>query len=157
MVENNSSSTHGEYHHRHYQHGTKQSLSAFEYINCQNVRGTVDHHVPPRIPDGFKSSRAFDTVIPMNRQNSNKASEQSSRHQRSDNMNMNNSTSHAMFIRPTVSTHTNNSHNSSRNTYRQTRNTDVSELFLAEAKAAQAKMDMEMDGNSSLEIGRAHV
>jgi hypothetical protein len=155
MVESHSSSTHDDhhYHHSHYYNGTKQSLSAFEYNNTRDIRGVTDRHVPPRIPDGFKSSRAFDT--PMNTANhlhSNKASEQSSLHQRNNNMNHSH-TPQAMFIRPTVSTHTNTtgSLNSSRNTYRQTRNTDVSELFLAEAKAAQAKLDMEMDGNSSLD------
>ena len=62
-----------------------------------------------------------------------------------------------VFIRPTVSSTHNSRHSTYRNhnhrtTYRQTRNNGVSELFLAEAKAAQAKLEMEMlDGNTSLD------
>ena len=159
-----------DHHYHHHNRGTKQSLSTLEYNN--NNRDTITNHPIPRIPEGFKTARAFDTVdtvlqsTPMNQFNQrtspgNKASEQASLHQRTDyNRNNGNHTPPAVFIRPTVSTHTSSSsndhihnhhNNSSRNVYRQTRNTDVSELFLAEAKAAQAKMDMEWDGNSSLE------
>ena len=148
MVEPHSSSPMRDdtYYHGHYHQATNQSLSAFEYNNSRNVRRGVAPNISnetiqrtsdhvPWIPDGFKSSRAFDT-----------------NNLRSENKN----TPPPTFIRPKVSSNNSSSHRTTGSTStrhtssRPTRNNDVSELFLAEAKAAQAKLDMDMDGDSSL-------
>jgi hypothetical protein len=127
----------------------KQSLSALEYSN--SIYGLT--HPNEVKSHGFKNSRP--DVGSSHGSTESKATRNSATNEQLLPPNQK-PTRTGVFIHPTyTANHMNSTHHTQhthipRHINRKTRNNDVSELFLAEAKAAQARLDMAMEENGSV-------